>query len=153
MFLIHTCVEHWFLISSTVLIICVLLTDNSVKAILVNVFGGIVNCATIANGIVNACRNMKLNIPLVVRLEGMNHWTGILNFCMTILYFFIRKSSILIVLNIYYPTKWNDIQCLMFAGTNVKQAKDILSQSGLPIRAASNLDDAALKAVSSLNSS
>lgn len=41
------------------------------KAILVNVFGGIVNCATIAKGIVNACRHMKLNIPLVVRLEGM----------------------------------------------------------------------------------
>jgi succinyl-CoA synthetase beta subunit len=44
--------------------------DKNVKAILVNVFGGIVNCATIAKGIVNACRHMKLNIPLIVRLEG-----------------------------------------------------------------------------------
>jgi succinyl-CoA synthetase beta subunit len=46
------------------------LADKNVKAILVNVFGGIVNCATIAKGIVNACRHMKLNIPLIVRLEG-----------------------------------------------------------------------------------
>jgi succinyl-CoA synthetase beta subunit len=45
-------------------------TDKNVKAILVNVFGGIVNCATIAKGIVNACHHMKLNIPLIVRLEG-----------------------------------------------------------------------------------
>ena len=36
----------------------------------VNIFGGIVNCATIANGIINACRNIQLRIPLVVRLEG-----------------------------------------------------------------------------------
>jgi len=46
--------------------------DDKVKAILVNVFGGIVNCATIANGIVNACKSINLKIPLVVRLEGTN---------------------------------------------------------------------------------
>jgi len=46
--------------------------DEGVKAILVNVFGGIVNCATIANGIVNACKSIELKIPLVVRLEGTN---------------------------------------------------------------------------------
>merc|ERR1712170_321710 len=46
--------------------------DKQVKAILVNVFGGIVNCATIANGIVNACRSINLELPLVVRLEGTN---------------------------------------------------------------------------------
>ncbi|QQP56012.1 Succinate--CoA ligase subunit beta_ mitochondrial [Caligus rogercresseyi] len=46
--------------------------DSKVKAILVNVFGGIVNCATIANGVVNACKSINLNIPLVVRLEGTN---------------------------------------------------------------------------------
>ena len=40
------------------------------KAILVNVFGGIVNCATIANGIVNASKSISLDLPLVVRLEG-----------------------------------------------------------------------------------
>ncbi len=43
-----------------------------VKAILVNVFGGIVNCATIANGVVNACKALGLHLPLVVRLEGTN---------------------------------------------------------------------------------
>lgn len=41
-----------------------------VKAILVNVFGGIVNCATIANGIVNSAKSIKMNVPVVVRLEG-----------------------------------------------------------------------------------
>eukprot|EP00088_Acartia_fossae_P044682 TRINITY_DN4757_c0_g1_i2.p1 TRINITY_DN4757_c0_g1~~TRINITY_DN4757_c0_g1_i2.p1 ORF type:complete len:436 (+),score=187.39 TRINITY_DN4757_c0_g1_i2:32-1309(+) len=46
--------------------------DDKVKAILVNVFGGIVNCATIANGIVNACKSIDLKVPLVVRLEGTN---------------------------------------------------------------------------------
>jgi len=46
--------------------------DDKVKALLVNVFGGIVNCATIANGIVNACKSIDLKIPLIVRLEGTN---------------------------------------------------------------------------------
>ncbi|UYV72433.1 SUCLG2 [Cordylochernes scorpioides] len=47
-------------------------SDPKVKAVLVNIFGGIVNCATIANGITNACKSMNLSIPLVVRLEGTN---------------------------------------------------------------------------------
>ncbi|KAA0202598.1 hypothetical protein HAZT_HAZT006201 [Hyalella azteca] len=46
--------------------------DPSVRGILVNVFGGIVNCATIANGIVSAFKNIDLKVPLVVRLEGTN---------------------------------------------------------------------------------
>lgn len=50
----------------------ILTADLRVESILVNVFGGIVNCATIANGIVAACKSMKLTIPLVVRLEGTN---------------------------------------------------------------------------------
>merc|ERR1712106_830971 len=50
----------------------ILTSDPNVKAILVNVFGGIVNCATIANGVVNASRNIELKVPLVVRLEGTN---------------------------------------------------------------------------------
>lgn len=44
--------------------------DPKVKVILVNVFGGIVNCATIANGIVKAAETLGLKLPLVVRLEG-----------------------------------------------------------------------------------
>lgn len=50
----------------------ILTADKNVQSILVNVFGGIVNCATIANGIVGAMKSMKLEIPLVVRLEGTN---------------------------------------------------------------------------------
>jgi len=78
--------------------------DAKVKAILVNVFGGIVNCATIANGIVNACKSIELKIPLIVRLEG----------------------------------------------TNVDNAKKIIEESGLAITSASDLDDAAKKAVEAL---
>lgn len=44
--------------------------DPKVKVILVNVFGGIVNCATIAKGIIAASHNLQLKIPLVIRLEG-----------------------------------------------------------------------------------
>ncbi|PIK40894.1 putative succinyl-CoA ligase [Apostichopus japonicus] len=47
-------------------------SDTKVKAILVNVFGGIVDCSTIANGITSACRQMELKVPLVVRLAGLN---------------------------------------------------------------------------------
>lgn len=47
-------------------------SDKNVKAILVNIFGGIVNCSTIANGITKACRELDLKVPLVVRLEGNN---------------------------------------------------------------------------------
>ncbi|XP_015599808.1 succinate--CoA ligase [GDP-forming] subunit beta, mitochondrial [Cephus cinctus] len=50
----------------------ILTEDPKVKVILVNVFGGIVNCATIARGIVSASRNLGLKIPLVVRLAGTN---------------------------------------------------------------------------------
>lgn len=47
-----------------------LLFLRQVEAILVNIFGGIVNCAIIANGITKACRELELKVPLVVRLEG-----------------------------------------------------------------------------------
>lgn len=50
----------------------ILLADRNVKAILVNVFGGIVNCAIIARGIVNAFKTINLQIPLIVRLAGTN---------------------------------------------------------------------------------
>ncbi|XP_054751618.2 succinate--CoA ligase [GDP-forming] subunit beta, mitochondrial-like [Lytechinus pictus] len=80
-------------------------SDENVKAILVNVFGGIVDCSIIANGITSACRGMDLKVPLVVRL----------------------------------------------AGFNVEKATNILNDSGLPIKIASDLEDAAKKAVSCLN--
>ena len=48
------------------------LADENVKAVLVNIFGGIMKCDTIANGIVEAAKQVELNVPLVVRLEGTN---------------------------------------------------------------------------------
>ena len=50
----------------------IILGDPNVKGILVNIFGGIMDCDVIANGIVNACKQVNLSIPLVVRLEGNN---------------------------------------------------------------------------------
>ncbi|KAH9504855.1 Succinate--CoA ligase [GDP-forming] subunit beta, mitochondrial [Bulinus truncatus] len=81
--------------------------DKQVKAILVNIFGGIVNCATIAKGISSAYKSIQLSLPLIVRLEG----------------------------------------------TNVDEARKILESSNMPIITATDLDDAAKKAVSSLNCS
>jgi succinyl-CoA synthetase beta subunit len=48
----------------------IILTDPNVKAILVNIFGGIARCSTIANAIVAASKAIGFNVPLVVRLEG-----------------------------------------------------------------------------------
>ena len=50
----------------------IILSDPNVKGILVNIFGGIMRCDVIAAGIVAAAKQMKLNVPLVVRLEGTN---------------------------------------------------------------------------------
>src|SRR5438128_12427323 len=50
----------------------ILIADKNVKAILVNIFGGIMKCDVIAQGIINAAKTVSLKIPLVVRLEGTN---------------------------------------------------------------------------------
>ena len=50
----------------------ILIADKKVKAILVNIFGGIMKCDVIAQGIINAAKTVKLSVPLVVRLEGTN---------------------------------------------------------------------------------
>eukprot|EP01089_Gocevia_fonbrunei_P001048 TRINITY_DN10_c0_g1_i1.p1 TRINITY_DN10_c0_g1~~TRINITY_DN10_c0_g1_i1.p1 ORF type:complete len:448 (-),score=142.38 TRINITY_DN10_c0_g1_i1:38-1381(-) len=84
----------------------ILTSDKQVKAILVNIFGGIMKCDVIAQGIINAAKTVKLQIPLVVRL----------------------------------------------AGTNVDKGKALLEGSGLRCITASDLDDAAKKAVASLSS-
>jgi succinyl-CoA synthetase beta subunit len=78
-----------------------ILSDPNVEAILVNIFGGIMRCDVIAEGIVSAAREVNLHVPLVVRLEG----------------------------------------------TNVDLGRRILSQSGLPLLAAENFEDAARKVV------
>src|SRR5438034_370031 len=49
-----------------------LISDKNVKAILVNIFGGIMKCDVLAQGIVNAVKTVKLSVPVVVRLEGTN---------------------------------------------------------------------------------
>jgi succinyl-CoA synthetase beta subunit len=82
----------------------ILTADPQVKAILVNIFGGIMKCDTIANGIIKAAKEVGLQVPLVVRLEG----------------------------------------------TNVELGKKLIRESGLNIVAASDLDDAAIKAVATV---
>lgn len=54
----------------------IILGDTNVKGILVNIFGGIMDCDVIAHGIVAACKQVDLGIPLVVRLEGNNVEAG-----------------------------------------------------------------------------
>jgi succinyl-CoA synthetase beta subunit len=83
-----------------------MLKNPKVQAILVNIFGGIMKCDVIAQGVVEAARQVKLGVPLVVRLEG----------------------------------------------TNVDLGKKILADSGLPIISASNMADAAQKAVAAASS-
>jgi succinyl-CoA synthetase beta subunit len=54
----------------------IMLSNRKVKAILVNIFGGIMKCDTIANGVVAAAREVKLSVPLVVRMKGTNEELG-----------------------------------------------------------------------------
>lgn len=54
----------------------ILIADKNVKAILVNIFGGIMRCDVIAQGIINAVKTVHLPVPLVVRLEGTNVAAG-----------------------------------------------------------------------------
>jgi succinyl-CoA synthetase beta subunit len=82
----------------------IILTDPKVKGILVNIFGGIMQCDIIARGVVNAARAVQLSVPLVVRLEG----------------------------------------------TNVKEGKRILEESGVSLIAADSLADAAKKIVNAV---
>jgi succinyl-CoA synthetase beta subunit len=54
----------------------ILLSDSSVKGVLVNIFGGIVRCDMVANGVIAAAKEVNLKVPLVVRLEGTNVEAG-----------------------------------------------------------------------------
>ncbi len=81
-----------------------ILSDKNVKGILINIFGGIMRCDVLAQGLVEAAKEFDLKIPLVVRL----------------------------------------------AGTNFKEGKDILDESGLKILSASDLNDAAKKIVGAI---
>ncbi|HEV7859841.1 MAG TPA: ADP-forming succinate--CoA ligase subunit beta [Pyrinomonadaceae bacterium] len=50
----------------------ILLADENVRAVLINIFGGIVRCDMVARGVVGAAQNLGINVPVVVRLEGTN---------------------------------------------------------------------------------
>ena len=50
----------------------IILNDEHVKVILINIFGGIVRCDRVANGVVQAVKDLGLDVPVVVRLEGTN---------------------------------------------------------------------------------
>jgi succinyl-CoA synthetase beta subunit len=54
----------------------IMLKNPHVKGILVNIFGGIMKCDTIANGVVTACKAVNLSVPLVVRMKGTNDELG-----------------------------------------------------------------------------
>jgi succinyl-CoA synthetase beta subunit len=53
-----------------------MLKNKSVEAILVNIFGGIMRCDVIAEGVVTACKAVNLSVPLVVRMKGTNEDLG-----------------------------------------------------------------------------
>ncbi len=50
----------------------ILMSDPGVKAVLINIFGGILRCDTLAKGVLEAVSKVKVNVPVVVRLEGTN---------------------------------------------------------------------------------
>jgi succinyl-CoA synthetase beta subunit len=50
----------------------ILLSDPSVRAVLINIFGGILRCDTLASGVISAARELEIKIPIVVRMEGTN---------------------------------------------------------------------------------
>jgi len=54
----------------------IILSDNNVRAVLINIFGGIVSCATIADGIIGAVEEVGVEVPVVVRFEGNNAAQG-----------------------------------------------------------------------------
>jgi len=54
----------------------IILSDKNVKGILINIFGGIMRCDVIAQGVVDAAKEINLSIPLVVRLAGTNAKLG-----------------------------------------------------------------------------
>ena len=82
----------------------IIISDQNVKGILINIFGGIMRCDVLAQGVVDAAKEINISVPLVVRL----------------------------------------------AGTNFKEGKEILDNSGLKLISAEDLDDAAKKIVEAI---
>lgn len=55
----------------------IMISDPNVKTVLINIFGGIVRCDKVANGIVEALKNVEVNVPVIVRLDGTNAEEGL----------------------------------------------------------------------------
>ena len=111
-----------------------ILSDKNVKGILINIFGGIMRCDVLAQGVVEAAKEININVPLVVRLAGTNFKQGK-----------ERPASL--------TTKGTFIfisLAVRLAGTNFKQGKEILDNSELKLISAENLDDAAKKIVEAI---
>jgi succinyl-CoA synthetase beta subunit len=54
----------------------ILISDPKVKAILINIFGGILRCDTLARGLIEATSEIKLGVPVIIRMEGTNVEAG-----------------------------------------------------------------------------
>ena len=50
----------------------IILLDSNVKSILINIFGGIVRCDRVAEGVIDALSQININVPVIIRLEGTN---------------------------------------------------------------------------------
>jgi succinyl-CoA synthetase beta subunit len=50
----------------------IILSDPKVRGVLINIFGGILRCDVLAEGIIQAARNSRINVPVVIRMEGTN---------------------------------------------------------------------------------
>ncbi|PPI88730.1 ADP-forming succinate--CoA ligase subunit beta [Candidatus Pantoea edessiphila] len=72
----------------------IIISDNNIKSILVNIFGGIVRCDFIADGIINAIKKLQIKLPIIIRLEGNNSELGIKKLINSNLGFTIRNDLI-----------------------------------------------------------
>ncbi|MEW5311100.1 MAG: hypothetical protein WDW38_002843 [Sanguina aurantia] len=153
-----------------------ILSSDKVRAILVNIFGGIVRCDLIAEGIIAAVKEVGLKIPVIVRLQGTNVDQGrelLANSGLAITpaddlndaaYKAVAAANILshaggimkcdvIAAGIVNAAKQVNIKVPLIVrleGTNVERGKEILRTSGLAIIPAEDLDDAAKQAVKSI---
>ena len=123
-----------------------ILADKNVKGILINIFGGIMRCDVLAQGVVDAAKQINLSVPLVVRLAGTNFAEG-------------KKILDNSGLKILSASDLNDAAkkikinvplVVRLAGTNFEEGKKILDNSGLKLISASDLSDAAKKIVEAI---
>lgn len=97
----------------------IITADPKVHVILVNIFGGIMRCDVIAEGIIAATKELNLTLPIIVRLQ-------------------VAISTEIL---------WNRLQHELFQGTNVNEAKELIRKSKLRILPKDDLDEAAMLSV------